>query len=51
MAADHDEAALIETLASGDFVVDVVVGRGPGSATIVTTDLTPDYVVFNGERS
>jgi glutamate N-acetyltransferase/amino-acid N-acetyltransferase len=45
-----DEDALSARLA-GDFVVDVVVGDGPGSAEIVTTDLTPDYVRFNGERS
>jgi N-acetylglutamate synthase/N-acetylornithine aminotransferase len=32
-------------------VVDVVVGGGDGAAEIVTTDLTPDYVRFNGERS
>jgi glutamate N-acetyltransferase/amino-acid N-acetyltransferase len=38
-------------LLTGDFVVDVVVGRGSGVAEIVTTDLTPDYVRFNGERS
>jgi N-acetylglutamate synthase/N-acetylornithine aminotransferase len=27
------------------------VGGGDGAAEIVTTDLTPDYVRFNGERS
>lgn len=35
----------------GDFVIDVVVGTGPGEAEVVTTDLTPEYVRFNGERS
>jgi glutamate N-acetyltransferase/amino-acid N-acetyltransferase len=35
----------------GDFVIDLVVGEGTGRAEIVTTDLTPDYVRFNGERS
>jgi glutamate N-acetyltransferase / amino-acid N-acetyltransferase len=33
------------------FEVEVVVGDGPGTATVVTTDLTPDYVRFNSERS
>jgi N-acetylglutamate synthase/N-acetylornithine aminotransferase len=27
------------------------VGSGQGRATVTTTDLTPDYVRFNGERS
>ncbi|HUO46081.1 MAG TPA: bifunctional ornithine acetyltransferase/N-acetylglutamate synthase, partial [Acidimicrobiia bacterium] len=36
---------------TGDFVVDIIVGKGPGQADIVTTDLTPEYVRFNGERS
>lgn len=35
----------------GDFTVTVVVGSGPGTCSLLTTDLTPDYVVFNGERS
>jgi len=35
----------------GDFTVSIVVGDGPGRATVITTDLTPDYVIFNGERS
>ncbi len=45
-----DEDALSARL-TGDFSVDVRVGDGPGAAEIVTTDLTPDYVRFNGERS
>ncbi len=35
----------------GDFTLSIRVGTGPGSARIVTTDLTPEYVMFNGERS
>ena len=35
----------------GDFTVSISVGDGPGRATVITTDLTPDYVRFNGERS
>lgn len=48
---EHDEAALLATLEHGDFEVEVSVGAGPGRATILTTDLTPQYVEFNGERS
>ncbi|MEN8233428.1 MAG: bifunctional glutamate N-acetyltransferase/amino-acid acetyltransferase ArgJ [Actinomycetota bacterium] len=36
---------------SGDFGVTVSVGSGPGTARVFTTDLTPDYVRFNSERS
>jgi glutamate N-acetyltransferase/amino-acid N-acetyltransferase len=35
----------------GDFTLSIRIGSGPGEAKVVTTDLTPDYVVFNGERS
>ena len=35
----------------GDFTLAIRIGSGPGRAKVVTTDLTPDYVVFNGERS
>lgn len=34
-----------------DFTVSIRVGDGPGRCELLTTDLTPDYVVFNGERS
>lgn len=47
----HDEDALVDTLTAGDFSLHVMVGEGPGEAQILTTDLTPDYVRFNGERS
>lgn len=46
----HDEAALAARLHS-DFTVQVVVGDGPGTYEVITTDLTPDYVRFNGERT
>lgn len=45
-----DEEELVSRL-SGDFEVEIDLGRGPGAAVVVTTDLTPEYVVFNGERS
>jgi glutamate N-acetyltransferase / amino-acid N-acetyltransferase len=48
IGADEDR---VSALLGGDFTVDVVVGNGPGAADVVTTDLTPDYVRFNGERS
>ncbi len=46
-----DETSLESRLESGDFTIEVTVGTGPGRATILTTDLTPEYVRFNGERS
>jgi len=49
-AYPFDDQKLAKLL-TGDFVVDVAVGGGTGAAEIVTTDLTPDYVRFNGERS
>ncbi len=47
----YDEAALLEECETGDLEIGIAVGHGPGRARIVTTDLTPEYVVFNGERS
>jgi len=35
----------------GDFEVGVSIGRGCGTARVVTTDLTPEYVLFNGVPS
>ncbi len=45
-----DEDKLSEAM-EGDFGVTVCVGAGPGTARVFTTDLTPDYVRFNAERS
>ena len=47
---DVDEDELSSRL-KGDFVVDIGVGHGPGRVEVTTTDLTPQYVIFNGERS
>jgi glutamate N-acetyltransferase / amino-acid N-acetyltransferase len=47
---DTDEDALAARLA-GDFAVRIVVGDGAGAAAVITTDLTPEYVVFNGDRA
>ncbi len=51
LRVECDEDALAAKLAAGDFSVNVRVGEGPGEAHILTTDLTPEYVRFNGERS
>ncbi len=51
LGVPHDEAALLAACASGDLALHLVLGRGSGRATVVTTDLTPEYVIFNGERS
>ncbi len=41
----------VSALIQGDFTVSISVGEGSGRAAVITTDLTPDYVRFNGERS
>ncbi len=45
-----DEDAVSAAM-EGDFGVTMCVGGGPGTARVFTTDLTPEYVMFNGERS
>ncbi|GIU93232.1 MAG: arginine biosynthesis bifunctional protein ArgJ [Acidimicrobiia bacterium] len=42
---------LLASLLGGDFGIRIRVGDGPGACQVITTDLTPDYVRFNGERS
>jgi len=51
VGVEYDDAALAATLAHGDFSVSIAIGDGPGTAAVLTTDLTPDYVRINGERS
>jgi len=51
VAVEHDDDALSARIATGNFTVEINVGPGPGEAHVLTTDLTPDYVRFNGERS
>lgn len=51
VAVPHDPVAVLNRLAEGDFTVMVSIGDGPGAARVLTTDLTPEYVRFNGERS
>jgi glutamate N-acetyltransferase/amino-acid N-acetyltransferase len=47
----HDADALHQAITEGDFTVTMTIGCGPGSARVLTTDLTPDYVNFNAEYS
>jgi glutamate N-acetyltransferase/amino-acid N-acetyltransferase len=51
VAVDHDGPGLHAAIASGDFTVTMTVGTGPGTARVLTTDLTPEYVTFNAEYS
>jgi glutamate N-acetyltransferase/amino-acid N-acetyltransferase len=50
-ASSHDRQALHDAIAAGDFTVTVTIGKGSGTATVITTDLTPEYVTFNAEYS
>lgn len=50
VATGTDADAVAEKL-TGDFVVTISVGSGRGRCSLLTTDLTPDYVSFNSERS
>ena len=51
MTVNHDSIGLLAALESGPIQVTVAVGDGPGCAEMLTTDLTPEYARFNGERS
>jgi glutamate N-acetyltransferase/amino-acid N-acetyltransferase len=51
MGTVFDEPTLLASMEQGDFHIGLDLGVGDGVASIVTTDLTPEYVVFNGERS
>ncbi|NIA23981.1 MAG: bifunctional glutamate N-acetyltransferase/amino-acid acetyltransferase ArgJ [Gammaproteobacteria bacterium] len=51
MGVPFDEESLVRALVVGDFTVSVRIGDGPGKAEVLTTDLTPEYVQLNGERS
>lgn len=51
VAVPFDVDSLRTKMGEERLVVDIEVGVGPGRAEIVTTDLTPQYVVFNGEPS
>ncbi len=47
----YDEPSLLSSMKSGPLDVRISVGHGQGKGVVVTTDLTPSYVVFNGEPS
>ncbi len=49
MPMAHDPEALRKRL-SGDFAIDMQVGLGAGKAAILTNDLTPGYVTYDGGR-
>ena len=51
VAVAYDVAVVLAAMKTGPLAVDVSVGAGVGRAEIITTDLTPDYVIFNGEPS
>ena len=51
MQTRFDEPALLRAIDEGDFAITIDLGAGDGRARIVTTDLTPEYVAFNGSRS
>lgn len=50
-AVEFDEQALLDAMEIGDFEIAIRLDDGSGGADVVTADLTPEYVVFNGERS
>ena len=45
---DLDEAPVAAYLAGREIAIEVVVGAGPGSATVWTCDLTHGYIDING---
>ena len=51
VAVAYPTGVVLDAMDSGDLSVEVTIGDGPGRATVLTADLTPDYVLFNGERS
>jgi glutamate N-acetyltransferase / amino-acid N-acetyltransferase len=46
-----DPAPVAAAMAADEVTVDVTVGEGPGGAVILASDLTPDYVKLNAERT
>lgn len=51
IGVDHNEPELLSDMETGDLTIDISVGDGIGTTQIITTDLSPQYVAFNGERS
>ena len=46
---DLDEAPVAAHLAGGEVEIEVVVGDGPGAATVWTCDLTHGYIDINAD--
>ena len=51
VAADHDAAKLKVEMDKREILVTCKVGKGPGSATVTTTDLSPEYIAENMRTS
>ncbi|MEX2328132.1 MAG: bifunctional glutamate N-acetyltransferase/amino-acid acetyltransferase ArgJ [Nitriliruptoraceae bacterium] len=49
VAVAFDRAAVACAMASDEVQITIDVGTGPGAATVLTCDLTPEYVRFNAE--
>ncbi len=49
VAVAFDRDAVAAAMASDEVQITVDVGPGPGAATVLTCDLTPEYVRFNAE--
>ncbi|MGI9436617.1 MAG: bifunctional ornithine acetyltransferase/N-acetylglutamate synthase, partial [Geminicoccaceae bacterium] len=46
---NFDEAPISRHLGGSEIGIDIVVGRGPGRATVWTSDLTHDYITINAD--
>ena len=51
MAADHDQAAVARHLAQRHVEITADLGLGSGQATLLTNDLTPEYIAENMRTS
>lgn len=51
VAVPFDENLVESAMEAGEFTVSIRIGHGSGAADVLTTDLTPEYVLFNGGRS
>jgi N-acetylglutamate synthase/N-acetylornithine aminotransferase len=51
VGVDHDEEALRHVLAASEIEIMCDLGLGTGSATMLSSDLTPAYVELNMGRS
>jgi len=49
LAAGYDETAAAKQMESSRYTINITIGNGSGSASILTTDLTEEYVRINSE--